>query len=95
MTPEHFEDLRAHFDDGQIVELVSAIAMFGWLNRWNDTMATDLEDQPFDVRLGASPRLRGGRQASTASRRQGPTISSAVAQGSQVRHEARVGLGAP
>ena len=47
MTPEHFEDLRAHFDDGQIVELVSAIAMFGWLNRWNDTMATDLEDQPF------------------------------------------------
>ena len=21
------------------------IALFGWLNRWNDTMATDLEDE--------------------------------------------------
>jgi hypothetical protein len=24
------------------------IAMFGWLNRWNDTMATTLEDKPLD-----------------------------------------------
>jgi len=46
VTPEHFEDLRAHWDDGQIVELLAVIGLFGFLNRWNDTMATDLEDVP-------------------------------------------------
>jgi uncharacterized peroxidase-related enzyme len=42
----HFETLRAHFDEPQIVELVSVCALFGFLNRWNDTMATELEDVP-------------------------------------------------
>jgi uncharacterized peroxidase-related enzyme len=39
----HFEQLREHFDDDEIVEIVSVIALFGYLNRWNDTMATTLE----------------------------------------------------
>jgi hypothetical protein len=38
--------LRRHFDDGQIVEIVATIALFGYLNRWNDTMATDVEGLP-------------------------------------------------
>lgn len=38
-----FDELKKHFDDGQIVELVAAISLFGYLNRWNDTMATALE----------------------------------------------------
>ena len=46
VTPEHFEDLREHWDDGQIVELLAVVGLFGFLNRWNDTMATDLEDVP-------------------------------------------------
>lgn len=41
-----FTELKQHFDEGQIVEIVAAIALFGYLNRWNDTMATDLEDYP-------------------------------------------------
>jgi len=41
-----FEALKKHFDDGQIVEIVASLALFGYLNRWNDTMATDLEDYP-------------------------------------------------
>jgi uncharacterized peroxidase-related enzyme len=45
-TPEHFEALRPHFDEEEIVELVSVISLFGWLNRWNDTMATTLEATP-------------------------------------------------
>jgi uncharacterized peroxidase-related enzyme len=45
-TAADFEALRKHFDDGQIVEIVATIALFGYLNRWNDTMATDLEDHP-------------------------------------------------
>lgn len=44
-----FAELRRHFDDGQIVEIVATIALFGYLNRWNDTMATDLEDHPAKV----------------------------------------------
>ena len=45
-TPEHFAALREHFDDEGIVELVSVISLFGYLNRWNDTMATRLENEP-------------------------------------------------
>lgn len=42
----HFAELRPHFSERQIVELVAVIALFGWLNRWNDTMATRLETAP-------------------------------------------------
>lgn len=45
-TEEHFDELRKHFSDAEIVELVSVIALFGYLNRWNDTLATELEDEP-------------------------------------------------
>lgn len=38
--------LLVHFSEDQIVELLSVVCMFGWLNRWNDTMATALEDRP-------------------------------------------------
>lgn len=46
-TPGHFEELREHYSEEQIVELVATIAAFGFLNRWNDTMATELEEEPF------------------------------------------------
>lgn len=46
VTPEHFVALRPHFREEQIVELVAVSALFGWLNRWNDTMATTLEAEP-------------------------------------------------
>ena len=42
-TTEHFEALRRHFDEREIVDLVAIVSLFGWLNRWNDTMATSLE----------------------------------------------------
>ena len=45
-TPQHFEQLRKHFGDGEIVEIVGVISLFGWLNRWNDTMGTQLEEEP-------------------------------------------------
>ena len=46
------EDLaacREHFDDAQITAIVAVCALFGFLNRWNDTMATTLEDVPRSV----------------------------------------------
>ena len=45
VTDEMFEVLREHWSDGQIVEIVAMIALFGFLNRWNDTLATPLEDE--------------------------------------------------
>ncbi|MEM9623741.1 MAG: carboxymuconolactone decarboxylase family protein [Pseudomonadota bacterium] len=41
-----FEALQAHFSERQIVQIVGVIALFGFLNRWNDTMATQLEETP-------------------------------------------------
>jgi uncharacterized peroxidase-related enzyme len=46
VTDDHFRDLRQHFDDDEIVELVAVISLFGWLNRWNDTLGTPLEAKP-------------------------------------------------
>jgi uncharacterized peroxidase-related enzyme len=35
--------LRAHWDDGEIVEILGVVSLFGYLNRWNDSMGTSLE----------------------------------------------------
>jgi uncharacterized peroxidase-related enzyme len=45
-TDADFAALRKHFTDFQIVEIMSVISMFGYLNRWNDSMATTLEEEP-------------------------------------------------
>ena len=46
VEPEHMKTLQQHFSDKQCVEIVAVISMFGFLNRWNDTMATTLEEIP-------------------------------------------------
>lgn len=38
------ENLRKHWDEGEIVEMLGVISLFGYLNRWNDSMATSLEE---------------------------------------------------
>lgn len=35
--------LRSHWDDGEIVEILGVISLFGFLNRWNDSMGTKIE----------------------------------------------------
>lgn len=35
--------LHAHWNDGEIVEIAGVVALFGYLNRWNDSMGTTLE----------------------------------------------------
>ncbi len=37
------EPLRRYWDDGEIVEIAGVVALFGFLNRWNDSMGTTLE----------------------------------------------------
>ena len=49
VTAADFDELKRHFDESQIVEIVGTIALFGYLNRWNDTMATQLETKAVDV----------------------------------------------
>jgi len=38
------ENLRKYWNDGEIVELLGVIALFGYLNRWNDSMGTEMEN---------------------------------------------------
>lgn len=36
-------NLRQHWNDGEIVEILGVISLFGYLNRWNDSMGTTME----------------------------------------------------
>lgn len=38
------EKLRMHWEEGEIVEILGVIALFGFLNRWNDSMGTEIEN---------------------------------------------------
>ena len=60
VTDDMFAELRKYWSEEQIVEIVGVISLFGFLNRWNDTMATPLEDEPIGV--GVKYLARGGWQ---------------------------------
>lgn len=47
-TPEHFERLREHYSNEQIIEIVAMSCVAGWLNRWNDTIATVTDQESVD-----------------------------------------------
>ena len=36
--------LHQYWDDGEIVEILAVVSLFGYLNRWNDSMATSIEN---------------------------------------------------
>jgi len=46
VTPEMGAALRRYYSHADIVEITAVIALFGYLNRWNDSMGTTLEDKP-------------------------------------------------
>lgn len=46
VTDEMYAELGRYFDEEAQLEIVSVIALFGFLNRWNSTLATDLEALP-------------------------------------------------
>ena len=41
--------LHEYWDDGEIVEILGVIALFGYLNRWNDSMGTTMEAGAVDA----------------------------------------------
>jgi uncharacterized peroxidase-related enzyme len=49
ITDESFTELRKHWSEDQITEIVAVIAMMGFLTRWNDTIGTPLEAAPLAV----------------------------------------------
>ena len=42
------EDLKHYWSDDEIVEITGVIALFGYLNRWNDVMGTSLEKEAIE-----------------------------------------------
>jgi alkylhydroperoxidase family enzyme len=50
--------MKAHWSEEQIVQILGAVCLYGFLNRWNDSMATDLEATP--AAMGDRVLSRGG-----------------------------------
>ncbi len=46
VSDEMFAELGKHFSEEAQLEIVAVISMFGFLNRWNSTLRTDLESLP-------------------------------------------------
>ena len=38
------DNLKKYWDEGEIVEILGVISLFGFLNRWNDSMGTKMEE---------------------------------------------------
>jgi len=49
VTDELADELHTHWEDDDIVEITAVIALFGYLNRWNDSMGSTLEDLPIEA----------------------------------------------
>ena len=51
VTDDMFATLDQFFDEDEKLEIVAVISMFGFLNRWNSTLATELEALPGEALL--------------------------------------------
>ncbi len=49
VSDEIFAELRRFWNEEEIVEILAAVAMAGFLARWNVTMETPLEPEPIEV----------------------------------------------
>jgi len=43
------KELHKYWDDGEIVEILGVVSLFGYLNRWNDSMGTSMEKGAVDA----------------------------------------------
>ncbi len=55
-------ELHKYWDEGEIIEILGVVSLFGYLNRWNDSMGTTMETGAVDAGkrlLSESPWTRG------------------------------------
>lgn len=66
VSDELYAQLATHWDEEEIVEMLGVICMFGVFNRWNDSMATPLEEVPVSTadRLIGDKGWEAGKHAS-------------------------------
>ena len=48
VSDEDVEAVKRHFGEDGAVEILAVVSWYGFLNRWNDSLATDLEEIAFD-----------------------------------------------
>lgn len=58
VTEDLVNKMKVHWSEKQIVEILGAVCLYGFLNRWNDSMATDLEEVP--IEMGTKVLSSGG-----------------------------------
>lgn len=58
VTDEHIRELKKHYSEDAIVEIVAALALIGWLNRWTCALAPQLE--PDALAFATAHLARGG-----------------------------------
>ena len=63
VNTELFTRMKEHWTEDQTVQILGAVCLYGFLNRWNDSMATDLEQSPRDMgeKVLASGGWTGGK----------------------------------
>ncbi len=58
VSDEHIRELKKHYSEDAIVEIVAALALIGWLNRWTCALAPQLE--PDALAFATAHFTRGG-----------------------------------
>jgi uncharacterized peroxidase-related enzyme len=48
VTDEDADAVKQHFGEDGVVEILAVVSFYGFLNRWNDSLATELEEIAFD-----------------------------------------------
>ena len=48
VTDEDAEAVKNYFGEDGVVEIIAVVSLYGFLNRWNDSLATELEEIAFD-----------------------------------------------
>ncbi len=68
VSDQDFETLAKWYDEDEITEILAVVSLFGFLNRWNDSLGTDLEDSPLafaEAHLARGSGWQAGKHGGT------------------------------
>ncbi|MDC0223302.1 carboxymuconolactone decarboxylase, partial [Gammaproteobacteria bacterium] len=46
ISDEDFNDFKKYYDENQQMEILAIVSLFGFLNRWNSSLMTEIESIP-------------------------------------------------